>query len=133
MRPTLSSGTRSRSTPTSPLLNLRMGEFLAFRGEFEEAKAAFDKSGLVGKIQWQPGREGFYRALLSSTYPVAPDAQESFAAVALGDKERAMQALEVVEKASPDDIFIYVRRPEFGSLHGEPRFQALLRRINLQP
>jgi len=110
-----------------------MGQFLAFRGKFEEAEAAFDQSGLVGKIHWQPGREGFYRALLSSTYPVAPDAQESFAAVALGDKERAIQALEVVEKVSPDNIFIYVRRPEFESLRGEPGFQALLKRINLHP
>ncbi len=114
-------------------LNLRMGQFLAFRGKFEEAEAAFDQSGLVGKIHWQPGREGFYRALLSSTHPVAPDAQESFAAVALGDKERAMQALDVVEKVSPDNIFIYVRRPEFESLRGEPGFQALLKRINLHP
>jgi eukaryotic-like serine/threonine-protein kinase len=114
-------------------LNLRMAEFLAFKGNFEEAKAAFDKSGLVGKIQWQPGREGFYRALLSSTYAVSPEAQESFAAAALGDNQRAIQALQVVEKVSPTDVLIYVRRPEFESLRDEPGFQALLKRINLQP
>ena len=53
--------------------------------------------------------------------------------VGLGDKA---QALEWLEKAYEDHSFrlAWIKAdPQLDSLRGEPRFQALLRRMNLAP
>jgi len=33
----------------------------------------------------------------------------------------------------PGDVDVFMRRPEFDSLHSEPGYLALLKRLNLQP
>ncbi len=123
--------------PNFPVLNFRMAQFHSFQGNFEQAKTEFDKSApFVSNVVWQPGRDGFYRALVGAIGAASAaivDEEESIVAAALGDKERAIQSLERLTVDIPQDAAIYVRRPEFESLHSEPRFQALLRRLNLQP
>jgi hypothetical protein len=59
--------------------------------------------------------------------------QESIAAAALGDKDRAIRSIEQLAIDIPPDAAIYMRRPEFESLRSDPRFQALLRRMNFEP
>jgi eukaryotic-like serine/threonine-protein kinase len=123
--------------PSFAVLNFRMAQLHSFQGNFEQAKTEFDRAApFVSNVVWQPGRDGFYRALLAlgdSDASVVINEEESVAAVALGDKERAIESLERLAVDIPQDGAIYVRRPEFDSLHSEPRFQALLRRMNLQP
>ena len=94
----------------------------------------FDKSHLLGTIPWQPGHEGFYRSLLSAySTGSTGDNQRALASVARGDKEMAVRWLEAMAVDDPSEVALYVRCPEFDSLHAEPRFQALLRRMNLRP
>jgi Tfp pilus assembly protein PilF len=119
--------------PSFKPMNLRLAQFHAFQGDFEDAKVEFGKSGLVGDITWQPGREGFYRSLLSSESRTASQPEEAFAAAALGDEQRAIQALERIANEDPADVAIFVRRPEFDALHSEPEFLKLLGRLKLQP
>src|SRR5437764_15149934 len=113
---------------------MRIAEFHPFQGNFEQAKMEFGKaSQFVGKIVWQPGRDGFYRSLLSSSPEIGEPPEESFAAAALGDQERAIRSLEQLAADHPQDGATFVRRPEVDVLHAQPRFQALLKRMNLQP
>jgi serine/threonine-protein kinase len=119
--------------PNFAVLNLRMAQFLCLRGDFEGAKAAFEKAEFFGEVSWQPGRDGFYRTLLAANSGVEGTAEKPFAAAALGDKQNAILGLERIADIDPGDVAVFVRRPEFDSLHGEPEFQALLRRMNLQP
>jgi len=95
--------------------------------EFEKA------SPFVGKVVWQPGRDGFYRSLLEAAKTVEGSPEESVAAAVLGDNKRALDSLEYMAAIDPQDTAVYLRRPEFDSLLTEPRFLALLRRMNLQP
>ena len=119
--------------PNFPVLNLRLAQFHSFQGNFEQAKSEFEKApGFIEKVEWQPGRDGFYKALLAVSNG-ADDAEESLAAIAIGDKDRAIQSLERMAIAAPQDAGNYVRRPEFEPLQSEPRFHALLARMNLQP
>jgi eukaryotic-like serine/threonine-protein kinase len=120
--------------PNFAVLNMRAAQFHSFRGNFEQARAEFDRvPQSVGTLKWQPGRDGFYRALLAASETVLKGEQESIAAAALGDKDRAIRSLEQLAIDIPPDAAIYMRRPEFDSLRSDPRFQALLRRMNLEP
>jgi serine/threonine protein kinase/Tfp pilus assembly protein PilF len=119
--------------PNFAVLNMRLAQFHAFRGDFESAKAEFDKSDTLGKVAWQLGREGFYRALGEASAKTAGDPQGGFAAAGLGDKEKTLKWLEHAAADDPSGIGVYFRRPEFDSLHGDSRFQALLKKMNLQP
>jgi hypothetical protein len=120
--------------PNFAVLNLRMAQFHSFRGNLELAKVEFEKvPQLVGTVTWQPGRDGFYRALLAAAPTVLKGEEESIAAIALGEKDLAIHSLEQLAIDIPPDAAIYVRRPEFEPIRTDPRFRALLRRMNLEP
>jgi len=117
--------------PDFAVLNLRIGQFDMIQGNFEQAKAELDKSAILGKIEWQAGREGFYKSLLA--VPSNEEVVESIAAAALGDAARAIRSLGHLADIDPQDAAVYIRRPEFDSLHADPGYIALLHRMNLQP
>jgi tetratricopeptide (TPR) repeat protein len=50
---------------------------------------------------------------------------------ALGDRDRAMKWLEEAYHARVSNLVFICRAPELESLHGDPRFEELLRRIGL--
>jgi serine/threonine protein kinase/Tfp pilus assembly protein PilF len=119
--------------PNFAVLNMRLAQFHAFRGDFDSAKAEFDRSNTLGKVAWQPDRDGFYRALGEASAKTAGDPQGGFAAAGLGDKEKTLKWFEHAMADDPSGIGVYFRRPEFDSSHGDPGFQALLKKMNLQP
>jgi serine/threonine protein kinase/Tfp pilus assembly protein PilF len=119
--------------PNFAVLNMRLAQFHAFRGDLESAKAEYDKSATIGKVAWQPGREGFYRALGEASAKTAGDPQGGFASAGLGDKEKTMRWFEQLVEDDRSGVPVYVREPQFDFLHGDPGFQALLKRMNLQP
>ena len=49
----------------------------------------------------------------------------------LGKKDQAFQELSQSVAVDPGDAAIYMRRPEFDSLHSDPRYAELLHRMNL--
>jgi hypothetical protein len=119
--------------PNFAVMNMRFAQFHAFRGDFESAKVEFDKSATMGKVAWQPGREGFYRALGEASAKTAGDPQGGFASAGLGDKEKTMRWFEQLVTDDGSAVPVYAREPQFDFLHGDPGYQALLKRMNLQP
>jgi TolB-like protein/tetratricopeptide (TPR) repeat protein len=52
---------------------------------------------------------------------------------ALGDRDRALKWLEEAYQGRVSNLVFICRAPELESLHGDPRFDELLRRIGLPP
>jgi hypothetical protein len=50
---------------------------------------------------------------------------------ALGDKDRALQALDRAADIVPHRVALLVRDPEMAPLRGDPRFAAVLRKLGL--
>jgi DNA-binding winged helix-turn-helix (wHTH) protein/TolB-like protein/Flp pilus assembly protein TadD len=138
-----------RLEPDNSRANQVLGMALTQKGQFPEAIAALEHAVETG------GEFGRAKALtqLGYTYAVAgrkadalrvieelkkdPNAWLSFHLariyVGLGDKE---QAFAYLQKAADDRFgFLYDMRflSQFDPLRGDPRFAALLRRINLEP
>jgi tetratricopeptide (TPR) repeat protein len=110
-------------------------------GRYNEAIAAYQKAGeLVPKSGWftagiarvyaLTGRQREARQMISG---LKTDA-EAVAAVyaALGDKD---EAFRILDKAIEEHQFVFDLKedPVFESLYSDPRWQALLRRMNYPP
>ncbi len=52
---------------------------------------------------------------------------------ALGDRERMFDGLRQMAEQEPQRLVILLRQPEFAPYRQDPRFEALLRRVNLEP
>jgi tetratricopeptide (TPR) repeat protein len=130
-----------------PLAHYFLGQALARMGRPSEAAAALDRAaqlsggspeilGVTGWVAAVAGRgdeagECLARleALRAERY-VSPVLDAQILA-AVGDREGALAAAErAVEGRATDAVWLGVR-PAFDALRGEPRFQALLTRMDL--
>jgi eukaryotic-like serine/threonine-protein kinase len=89
-----------------------LGMVYAIAGRTEEARS------IAGEIENQP--------LLSKLTSGLPHIY-----AALGDRDQAMKWLEEAYHARVSNLVFICRAPELESLHGDPRFEGLLRRIGL--
>jgi TolB-like protein/DNA-binding winged helix-turn-helix (wHTH) protein/Tfp pilus assembly protein PilF len=133
--------------PTSGFVRHVMGEFYADRGRFGEAQAELERAiALSGEVphfvvalahvRAQAGdRQAAIRALerlesLATKTYVAP-VEMALAHMALGNKARAIDFLEQAHRDRDPWLSIVRVQTRLNGLSGEPRFQALLRRIGL--
>ncbi|HVH57116.1 MAG TPA: tetratricopeptide repeat protein [Vicinamibacterales bacterium] len=119
--------------PRNDLTHARRGDVYLEMGRHDEALAAFDRAralagapfayrSRVARSYARMGREREARELPDLT----PDVY-----VALGDREQAFARLfKAVERHDDWPIFI-LRDPAYDSLHADPRWGELLRRMNL--
>ena len=106
---------RQRELADAPLILSQLAVACALAGETEEARA------LVEELIERAGRGAAAQELVALPY------------AALGDKERAFEWLHrAYEERTVMLPMIYVE-PRCDSLRGDPRFDALLRRIGLPP
>jgi len=126
-----------------------LSEYYELKGLYEEAIAAYQKFLTLGGVSEEEvagledayqtsGKEGYWRWMLD--YWTERAKQEyvprtSFAEIYayLGDKDQAMRWLE--EGYKEHEVFMTLLNvaPEWDPLRDDPRFQDLLRRMNLQP
>ena len=136
--------------PALFLLHLWLGVTYLFEGKFGEAIQAMEKAQALsaGKISWVTGSLGHAHAFTGNRTEALRLARELLDKsdhetidntalvliyVGLGDMETA---LRWTEKALDAKGFISVwlsGDPRFDPLRGEPRFQAVIRRMNLTP
>ncbi len=118
-----------------------LGDIYTQMGLYAKALDAYRKSGLETRgIPWRlarlhalQGRHDEARQLLARLSPARPTNPSVAAAAyaALGDKDTAFHLLFTMERG---DTFNYVKvDPPLESLHSDPRWGELLRKMNLTP
>ncbi len=129
------------SDPLSGIINANYGHALMMARRFDEARAylgdyeAARRSLLVlnpdsAKLNFGTGKEDYYKATLKSpTRGFGLD--QAMADAMLGKKAEAFQTLDRAVTEDSVDVITWIRRPEFDGLRSDPRYAALMRRMDL--
>jgi hypothetical protein len=109
---------------------IRLAEIQAFQGDYaaahESALHAFPEDNWPAP----KNKTDFYETFMRVNGDVLTNAIGSSM---LGRKDDAFHALNSSIEIDPIDTPVWIHRPELASLHDDPRFTALLKRMNLQP
>jgi Tfp pilus assembly protein PilF len=109
----------------------RTADLEAYLGDYEAAR----RSLLVlnpdsAKLNFGTGKEDYYKATLKSpTRGFGLD--RAMADAMLGKKDEAFQTLDRAVTEDSVDVITWIRRPEFDGLRSDPRYAALMRRMDL--
>jgi serine/threonine protein kinase/tetratricopeptide (TPR) repeat protein len=124
------------------LTRVRLCDWYEIQGQFDEARQLTTLFyPAFAKLEVKPGKNGYWRAIQEAARLQAESSGEGFteryfqaaAATQLGEHEKAVAWLEK-SLASGDDLLPnFIRYPIFDPLHGDPRYAAVLRRLNLAP
>lgn len=108
---------------------IRSAELEAYLGNYPRAKellvTCYPQSA---KLDFGTGKEAYYRAYLQTVGPSSLLSALSYAM--LGRKDEAFRTLTSGLEDDPFSV-AFIRRPEFDSLHSDPRWAELLGRMNL--
>ncbi|MFY9608027.1 MAG: protein kinase [Blastocatellia bacterium] len=120
---------------------VRLGDVYAQLGSYDEALAAFEKAGelrsdgfhaaRIARIYALMGRLREARQMLSGVKAGAFDLAAVYVAVA--DKDEAFRILEKAIEERDSLLVFFKEDPNFDDLHSDPRWKALLRRMNFPP
>jgi TolB-like protein/Tfp pilus assembly protein PilF len=102
---------------------LNPGDVVQLRADLAESRKALRSSGSKG--YWRATVKMWSRQPDEWAFPLA------IAQTALGDKDRAFASLEKAYERHDFDILFLKVNPFFDSLHSDPRFADLLRRMGL--
>jgi len=127
--------------PNFPTSNTRMRELDEIQGDYEDARQhliVFDPA--FSEIAVQPGKLGYWRAVLQRNQQKTQLSDENVFArdtsaqawAQLGDPDKAFQWLQKSYDAQDDGLPEFSRSPMFDPLHSDPRWPALLKKLNLQ-
>lgn len=94
----------------------------------DSRQAAGDSGDLLRAVLVSEGQAGVYRHLLSAGIFDTPVARAALYSQ-LGDSEATLEWLERAVSVRDPAVLFLDARPEFAPLHGDPRFQALVRQV----
>ena len=123
--------------PKFPYAEVFLGRALLFAGRPNEALSCFENSssegnwGYVGYLYAVTGRRDEAEAL-AAKHPDAA-ARQMLIYAGLGDKDRAFEALERTAAVHWWRAATWMIRPEMAVLRGDPRVDALRRKLGLPP
>jgi TolB-like protein/Tfp pilus assembly protein PilF len=119
--------------------HLTLGRILEEKGEMEAAirELSYDELGSdLARAYAIAGRSTQARAILEKLPRFHPTGlwhwERARIFASLGEKDRAFEWLERAYKARYGALVLLGVDPQFDSLHGDPRFDALMRRIGLE-
>ncbi len=113
----------------------RYSEMESYLGNLDAAKQILTRMNPdYAKFDIAKGKEALYQMRLDHL----PEKDRLGVGIAcyyamLGRKDQAFEELSRSVAVDPGDAAIYIRRPEFDSLHSDPRYAELLHRMNLAP
>jgi len=117
--------------PDFPFVEPHLGRALYLSGRPEEALPIFSRmpedSVFLGYLYAITGRRDEAEALAAGF----PPARSFWIYGGLGDKERAFEALDRAVTIQPWRVATWMIRPEMKILRGDPRFQAIRRRLGM--
>jgi serine/threonine protein kinase/Tfp pilus assembly protein PilF len=106
-----------------------LAQVYATQGRFADAVSEIKKIG-TDPGSYSPDAQGFIKALLSPTHGLVP-ANLAVAYAAAGDRNKAFEYLERAYTDNDDELLAVIRFPTFDSLHSDPRWADLLKKIGL--
>ncbi|MGI9101313.1 MAG: protein kinase domain-containing protein [Terriglobales bacterium] len=111
----------------------RGAELFSSRGDYAEAwKLVARAHPEAANLYSGGGRDAYYSARLKVIAPTDA-ADRSVAYAAWGKKDETIAELRKTLEVDPIDVGGYIRRPEFDSLRGDPRYIEIMKKMNLKP
>jgi eukaryotic-like serine/threonine-protein kinase len=107
----------------------RSAEFEAYMGNFPTAVQQLTRANpKAAKLDFGTGKEAFWQALLRLGEHVG---ETGLALAMLGKKDEAFREFDRSLEEEPAGVTENIRLPGFDSVRSDPRYAALLRRVNL--
>lgn len=111
---------------------LRLLEIQAFQGDYAAARDT-GLHAFPGETWAAPkGKADFYATFMNLKSLNGDPLIRAICLSMSGRKDVAFRALNSSLESDPLDTPVWIHRPEFASLHDDPRFADLLKRMNLQ-
>jgi TolB-like protein/DNA-binding winged helix-turn-helix (wHTH) protein/Tfp pilus assembly protein PilF len=131
--------------PRSAQAHYRLGQVYEQMGRYTEALAIYDKAGILrgdppdnppflatlARVYARMGKQSEAKRLLDGVKNQPRLDFVASAYAALGDREEAFRLLFGMVEKREDLMFSVKTDPQFASLHADPRWPELLRRMNL--
>jgi len=120
--------------PTFRNALFRSAELAAYMGDFATARNLTIRAHPeAAKLDFGAGKEGYYQARLKLNEELEGgyNLQSAIDDAMLGKKDDALRSLYTAFENDPGDLVTWIRRPECESLHSDPRFEELLRKMKL--
>lgn len=128
--------------PNFTIAHARLTDWYQIQGQYEEARQISllynpEFAGFSAKS----GKTAYWRGVLEATRlrtqsSAETSADREFQAIAwaqLGDRQKALDSLEKSLAEGDDLLPNQIRSPLLDPLHGDPRYVAVLRKLNLNP
>jgi Tfp pilus assembly protein PilF len=106
-----------------------LAQLYATQGHFADAVNEMKKVG-TDPATYSPDAQGFIKMLLSPAHGPLP-ANVAFAYALAGDRNKALEYLERAYSEEDSELNAVIRFPGFDSLHSDPRWADLLKKIGL--
>jgi eukaryotic-like serine/threonine-protein kinase len=108
----------------------KLSQLYATTGHFADAESEFRKFAPISG-SWSADARGYSRLTIE-----APNPHDNVAAIAVGfalagDRNKAFEFLEKAFAEEDDELIFAIRYPAFDSLHSDPRYADLMRRLGL--
>ena len=115
--------------PSWPPAHFYLSQVYASMERYPEAVRELQKS-TPAKGTWSPDAQGYLKLMMDPTQP-SPPANLAVTYAIAGDRNKAFEYLEKSYAEEDTELMAVIRFPAFESLHGDPRWADLLRRLDL--
>ena len=131
--------------PKAMFLHISILRVLEYQKDYEAALALLEEHlpeedggkarvAVIRKAWEKDGEKGYWRAAVdwmrsANSNPGVRAMAVAFTASRLGDREAALDALEEAYALGSSDILFIQAEPCFATLRGEPRYEAILRKV----
>ena len=111
-----------------------LSQFQASQGQWADAIATLKLAGPRGEATasrtWSPDAQGYAQMLDAASAGTLP-ANAAGAHALAGNRDKAFELLNQALADRDDELTAVIRFPAFDSLHSDPRWAALLKKLNL--